>query len=268
MELTRITKHKKPRYQHLRIGFRPSDSTWLVPETPLDWVNHPEAEHQAWSDRWTKLFATVDLRVRGEKETPLDRMTEAQRVAYEQFSGYVELNGFTPDRYFQSLFLETTGDHLSESSVKFLRERQLTIPRWAKEGRDEEKYDQFRGVRCPAEFIVENEEPIWQLKEVVDQNLANFDAQFEYALENAIQERNRTKDWNPEESWDYGMMVESLRVAESDIQMDERNQQDPEFDVRFEYPGLEATKARFERMLAQALKEFPDLMVEEEEEVE
>ena len=68
MELTRITKHKKPRYQHLRIGFRPSDSTWLVPETPLDWVNHSEAEHKAWSVRWAKLFSGVDLMVRGQVE--------------------------------------------------------------------------------------------------------------------------------------------------------------------------------------------------------
>jgi len=62
------------------------------------------------------------------------------------------------------------------------------------------------------------------------------------------------------------MSIRTLRPRE--VRINPSCYADPEFDVRFEYPGLEATKARFERMLAQALKEFPDLIVEEEEEEE
>ena len=102
----------------------------------------------------------------------------------------------------------------------------------------------------------------------MDQNLSDFDAQFEYALENATAERDRLKEWHPEESWDYGMLVEFLRMAESDIQMDEQNQTNPEFDPQYEYPGLEFSKARFQRMLAKAEAAFPELVVAEEAEEE
>jgi hypothetical protein len=54
-----------------------------------------------------------------------------------------------------------------------------------------------------------------------------------------VAERDRLKEWHPEESWDYGMLVEFLRRAESDIQMDEQNQTDPEFDPQEEHVWFE-----------------------------
>jgi hypothetical protein len=61
--------------------------------------------------------------------------------------------------------------------------------------------------------------------------------------------------------------METLQIAK-DHGWEEPNQTDPEFDPQYEYPGLEFSKARFQRMLAKAEAAFPDLVVAEEAEEE
>lgn len=264
-DLTRVTSHKKPRYQHLKVGFRPADSTWLVGFSRDQYINHPEAEHAYWTEKWERLFGPIDFGVRrGEHETPLDEMTEAQRAAWEVLSGYPDLNGLSEGNYYGRTQVETCGDSLSESSIKNLRKNKFKLTRWAKDTKNGESYDQLAHAQAPLDLVIENEEPVWFIKEVVDQNLANFDAQFEYNLECAAKERDLLKVWDPNEDFNYGMAQSGLRMALSDIAMDERNLVSPDYNAEYEYPGLEATKARYERMLAQALKVFPDFSVPEE----
>jgi hypothetical protein len=80
-----VTKHKKPRYQLYQPGFNAGNSCWLEGE----WLTVSREEFERRKITHTKMYGSF----RGLKQhhrdepTPLDKLTVAQKQAYEFYSG-------------------------------------------------------------------------------------------------------------------------------------------------------------------------------------
>jgi hypothetical protein len=259
LQPVRITKHAKPRYQHLRVGFRLQDSRWLKGDHPQEWIDHPAAEHAAWEERWNRLFGPVDLLSGTGQPTAPDDMTEAQRTAWELLSGYVDLDCLSQHNTHHVIMLETAGDAMAPHSIRFLKAHKLKIPRWAKDSKAGPSRSQLEGLTCPDSLVIENGDAIWRVKLVVDQNLARFDDQFAYHLEEAVKERDADPKWRAKDSFNYGMVVELGSMAKGDVALDKKNMASEDYQECYDYPGLEATAARYARLALAATRVFPKI---------
>ena len=92
-EVSRITSHKKPRYQLYQPGFNDRNSCWLEGE----WINLPEKEWLARKDDHERMYASVgkDRRKQHHRDEPTSftQMTDAQRQAWNHYRGNDTIEG-------------------------------------------------------------------------------------------------------------------------------------------------------------------------------
>lgn len=167
----RTTKHKKPRFQFYQPGFNRGNSCWLEGE----WVT---VTHEQWAKREEHqiLYAPI-LRELGKQHyrdaaTPVDKMTRAQKQAWEFNSGLASFEG-TQNGHIQGFRINMAGGQPKASDLAWMRKNGLKILRQVKEPNGTIT-DQIAGYNIPADLIDdaldEKGEPIDFWKGVVKQN--------------------------------------------------------------------------------------------------
>lgn len=156
---SRITNHKKPRYQFRWFGFNAGNSCWIG-GTNGGWVDAPsEVAFHAERDAHEAMMVQSEAeRLAGMKTqrhngdpTPVESMTPAQRAAWNHFSGFanvairVDPNSKSKEDFVPSevglVSVEMSGDRLGGVSLRFLRNNGLRLIRWTKHGHTGEVTD-------------------------------------------------------------------------------------------------------------------------------
>lgn len=169
----RVTSHKKPRYQLYQPGFNPSNSCWLEGT----WVTVTEAEFEKRKKAHEKLYKGVrkaaEKQHYRDKGVALKNMTEAQRLAWEHFSGEATLEVRYPNGNVGSVGVNLAGRRISEVSLRWLRGHHgaKVIPKIIQP--DKKVHDQTK-MGIPADLLTDDKEPVDVWKLVVKQNKENF----------------------------------------------------------------------------------------------
>jgi hypothetical protein len=184
-KLSRKTSHAKPKHQLYQPGFNPSNSCWLQGR----WITLPKAEWQKRRAAHEKLYAIVFQREKTQhykfKPTPLKKMTRAQKQAWEYYSGDQRLAGIVNGR-FAPFVVRMAGKEPQPSQITWLRNRQVTIPRWIKLGPKGKPENQLRSIKLPKDLIQENtpETALDEVTATVTQNRARSQEFFDAAADN------------------------------------------------------------------------------------
>lgn len=181
--LYRKTKGKRPKCQLYMPGFNPSNSCWLKGS----WVTIPEEEWELRHKEHDALFQDVLRTVQNYRDpaTPLDKLTEAQRIAYEYFSGVVTFDIRMPDGFISMAGMKMAGCRLFPGQDDLLRSRGARIIQNIIVNGVVKNV--VEGFEIPEDLIFSNPEPMNPWVSVVDQNLRRELEAFEGMLEFAQQ---------------------------------------------------------------------------------
>ena len=250
VEVVRVTKHKKPRYQLYQPGFNPSNSCWLEG----DWITLPKGEWEKRKTKHQKLYKDVRSQAGNQhhrnKGTSLKKLSEAQRQAYEFFAGTATIECWVPEHnYLQPVGIDLAGPHISERSCEWLRKSGYKVLREIKDFKGK-TVNQVRPLRVPEDLIIdqtENGEPIDPQAKIVEQNMARFEAQFFACLKMA------TDESEPEGSRGFAAMTMfgTLIMQEETLMRAEWREQQGEPDA---YTDLPRERARYAKMRAELEK--------------
>ena len=166
----RKTKHKKPQHQLYIPGFNPANSCWLNGS----WVTVPEAE---WNERHKahhKLFKAA-IKAAGHQHyrdagTPLDKLTEAQRMAYEHFSGEARFDVVYKNGNVGLVGVKMVGNRMKKGQAEWLRERGAKIIPSTEDSFTGKVTDVLKGLDVPADLVSDDTEPRDPWEAVVEQN--------------------------------------------------------------------------------------------------
>lgn len=133
-EFTRVTKHAKPRYQVYQPGFNAQNSCWLDGE----WVTLPKPEWDTRRGEYEALAATVraesKLQNWRDPATPLDRLTAAQRRAWEYLSGAGSFEVIFKTGRVEPVRLNLAGNKFYYKDLEWLRGQGVRLIRKVKRG--------------------------------------------------------------------------------------------------------------------------------------
>ena len=125
--VVRITKHKKPRHQIYQPGFNPDNSCWLEG----DWLTLSEDEWESCKDEHELLYGHVwgELKKQHHRDTatPVEKMTKAQKQAWEHFSGQTTVHGRDESGAVICFFVPLCGGKMSQEQIEQLREKDVKI---------------------------------------------------------------------------------------------------------------------------------------------
>jgi hypothetical protein len=182
----RKTKHKKPRHQLYVPGFNPANSCWL----DGSWVTFPK---EVWKERHKAHHRTFKAATKGhgrqhwrDPETPLDALTEAQRMAYEHYSGEQSLYAVYGNGNVGPIAVEMAGNEPRPDQVKWLREQGLQILRFTKNGHTGEVTDTLKGLDFPPDLVHPSKKPRDPWATIVDQNKRQQKEMHDACVEGAI----------------------------------------------------------------------------------
>lgn len=180
----RQTKHKKPRYQLYIPGFNPGNGCWLEG----DWITVPKDEYESRLAKHKKLFGKVAKQAakqhyRG-KGVPLDKLTEAQQIAYEHFSGDLDFSGLDKNGQSVMFRVRMAGNKPKPDQLGWMRENGYRVYRQTKNSYSGEVSDQIEGIELPDEFIIEGD-PVDPWEGIIEQNKQRDMGMFNAMLESA-----------------------------------------------------------------------------------
>jgi len=226
-QVTRVTKHKKPRYQLYQPGFNRFNSCWL----PGEWVTVPEKEWKAKRASHTKMYKGVSAKSNNQhyrnKGTALKRLAQAEKQAYEFNSGSMTFdaivnNGENEFNRVSPIGVRMQGNRVRPEDAKSMLERGYRILRKVKKPNGK-VVNQTRGVKIPADFIsdaeAEDGDPVNFWAEVVKQNKAKEIGMFNSCL-------GALKDTTvPEQERGFAAMMafQQLIMSEENIIREEYN---------------------------------------------
>jgi len=171
-DLFRVTSHQPPRFQLYQPGFNPSNSCWLNGK----WLTVPKAEYEKRKAKHQRIYKglrdAVATQHHRNKRTALKDMTEAQRQAYEFFSGEETLTVKQADGY-GLVSVEMGGTKVKPHCIEWIRAKGWKIPRLIVRDNGEKTYDQTRGRGIPDDLIEVTKKPVDTWKEIVKQNKEN-----------------------------------------------------------------------------------------------
>lgn len=182
----RMTKHKKPQHQFYVPGFNPANSCWL----DGDWVAVTAEEYETGHKAHQRLFK----RCRKEKnkghwrdpETKLTMMTEAQRRAYEHYSGQSRFDVRYENGHVGPVHINMAGNKPAKGQAKWMRGQGMKIIRFVTT--TGKTVDSLEGLEFPEDLIHEGTTPIDPWEKVVSQNVQNLVDTFYGCLEQAVDE--------------------------------------------------------------------------------
>jgi hypothetical protein len=180
----RVTTHKKPRYQLYIPGFNPANSCWL----DGSWVTVKKDDYDERHKAHQKLFKKA-LKGRGKQHyrdaaTTLTMLTEAQRMAYEHYSGQARFDVRYENGVVGPVGVEMSGNRLKKGQAKWMRESGMKIIRFTTT--TGKTVDALEGFDVPEDLIHEDQTPIDPWKEVVAQNIQNQVDMFYGCFEEAV----------------------------------------------------------------------------------
>lgn len=187
--VVRTTKHKNPRHQLYQPGFNEGNGCWLEGS----WVTLPKDEWEARKDEHVRMYGDIRKMAKDQHYrddgVPRDKMDEAQRQAWEHYSG----SGHFDCRHVESghvgpVGVEMAGNRIQPKEAKWLLAEGWRILRFVKQPSGETA-DQTEGLEIPDELMAEDGasagEAVNTWQHVVDQNVQKMDDMFESALRTA-----------------------------------------------------------------------------------
>lgn len=165
--VTRITKHKPPRYQLYQPGFNPCNSCWL----PGDWVTVSKQKYDETEEKHTLMYTGIYDEIQNQNHrdpgTLLEAMTPSQKQAYEFFSGtdYVDCLNSLGDHMVAAIRL--AGGKISDDSSKEIRKRGWKVIQRI------ESYGKKTDIdisKFPEDIVLNNTESIDITRKTIDQN--------------------------------------------------------------------------------------------------
>ena len=209
----RKTKHKKPRHQLYIPGFNPANSCWL----DGDWVNVSEeewnarkADHKRMFGRLSKLSGKQHHR---DPETPLDKMTDAQRRAYDHYSGHLHAHVLHGDETVPA-GLEMAGNGPGATTLKWMRDNDLNVIPRTVNGHTGEVTDVLEGLDFPDDVVSEDTEPVDPWVAIVEGNRRKEMAMFDAYIKAAS---------SPPDEQPGGMKAMAIRMAMTSLTMKEES---------------------------------------------
>lgn len=125
--LTRVTAHKKPRFQFYQYGFNAANGCWLEG----DWVTVSEADYLAQKSNHEALYQHVHQEMKSQHyrnpAVPPNSMTPAQRQAWDYFSGTVTVYCKSPNGDVGPFAIDMAGSKMSRDSIEWLRKIQVKV---------------------------------------------------------------------------------------------------------------------------------------------
>jgi hypothetical protein len=183
-KLSRITKHKTPRYQLYQPGFNNINSCWLDGK----WVTMPKDEWKQKKTAHQKMYAKVNKwaakQHHADSGTLVKNMTDAQRQAYEFYSGTGCLKCMTEHpggSYIHSVSVDLQGESgINPQSIAWLKKEGYKVLRKVRLG--DKVTNQAKEYNIPEDLFTDESgkdgEPIdWQAK-VVEQNMQRKEDMF------------------------------------------------------------------------------------------
>lgn len=165
----RTTQHKKPRYQFYVPGFNPGNSCWL----DGSWVTVKKEEYDERSKAHQRLFKkarkALSKQHHRDPATALGSLTEAQRVAYEHYSGQARFEVRYPSGSVTPIHLEMSGNKPQKGQAEWMREQGMKIIRFTTTSG--KTVDNLEGYDIPADLVHADLTPIDPWAEVVAQNI-------------------------------------------------------------------------------------------------
>lgn len=188
-KLYRVTKHRPPRHQLYQPGFNDANSCWLEG----DWITLPRGEWQKRRLDHQRMYNNLNKKASKQHhngpEIDIEHMTEAQRQAYEFYSGGETIECMLGN-YMQCVGIDLSGDKVSKKSIKWLKKKGYLVLRRVR--LNDEITDQAEEYSIPEELLIDLEDPDgrpidWQAK-VVEQNMQSMENAFFLYLELCLDE--------------------------------------------------------------------------------
>ncbi len=173
---------KRPKHQFYIPGFNPGNSCWLEG----DWVSVAAEEWVAKKDAFQAMFAGTADRATSQRHdgppTKIEDLTEAQRVAYNHFSGqlqcYARMHGGV-----YPVAIDLAGNGSKPATLAWLREQGIQVIRYTRNAYTGEVTDALDGRTFPDDVLSADTEPLDPWSSIVSQNLDAMHEQFEGMLE-------------------------------------------------------------------------------------
>jgi hypothetical protein len=182
-ELVRITKHKKPRHQLYQPGFNDSNSCWLRG----DWITLPEEEWHARKDEHARLYACVPKQIGSQHHrdgpTPPDKMTKAQKQAWEFFSGERTIEGRSRHGSVGPYSAPFAGRKPQQKAIAHMKQIGWKAFKRCRLYPDGEVIEQAEKFCLPEDILLDEEEAVNVTAEVVAQNRQRAVDMFESCLD-------------------------------------------------------------------------------------
>ena len=126
-KFARITKHKKPRCQIYQPGFNDRNSCWLEGQ----WLTLPNDEWEARKDEHVAMYEearkTAGVQCSQNPGTPVEKMTPAQRQAWEYYSGNTSIHGRDESGATICFYVELRGGKMGQDQIEHLRANDIKV---------------------------------------------------------------------------------------------------------------------------------------------
>ena len=168
-KFSRITKHKKPRYQLYQPGFNASNSCWLKGE----WITLPEEEWRACREQHEELYACVveESARQHHRNGPTDpeHMTPAQHQAWLSCSGNATIEGRHANGNVGPYGADFAGGRIHKRSIAHMRKIGWKAFRRCRLHPDGEIIDQ-QNLGLPDDLLLDEDGAPDVTSEIVEQN--------------------------------------------------------------------------------------------------
>ena len=215
-KVSRITKHKKPLHQLYQPGFNDRNSCWLEGT----WITLDKAEWLRRKVEHERMYGKPDNTLQHHNGPPIppEKMTKAQRQAWEHFAGCDDLYVAYPDGRTGIASVDLSGRSISGKSLKWLRKTGIKALPKCQMG-DGEVIDQIARFSVPPDLVAEVSEQVadpWM--DIVKQNKQNLVDTFK-----ACAEEVRTNGIPIERSFPASMALEYMVMQEETVVQEEWN---------------------------------------------
>jgi hypothetical protein len=165
----RKTAHKKPRHQLYIPGFNPANSCWLDGSWVTVKKDDYDARHKAHQRLFKRCRKEQGRQHYRDAATTLAMLTEAQRVAYEHYSGSARFDVRHENGGVGPVSVEMSGNRMKKGQAEWMRANRMKIIRFVTT--TGKTVDALEGFDVPEDLIHEDETPIDPWKEIVAQNI-------------------------------------------------------------------------------------------------
>ena len=262
-EVSRITSHKKPRYQLYQPGFNDRNSCWLEGE----WINLPEKEWLARKDDHERMYASVgkDRRKQHHRDEPTSftQMTDAQRQAWNHYRGNDTIEGRHQNGSVGPYGVRFAGNRINQKDLAHMKKIGWKAFRRCRLYPNGDVIEQAEKFDLPEEILLDEDGAVNVTAEVVSQNRRAEMEIFEGCLKSVSETMSILGATKPEAMFEAQMAAHSVVSREEEmIQLewdDSRGKPDPYVslpDARQEYAemrrkGQEAIGDAFDGLIVQ-----------------